>query len=293
MEINKLKTFVNLAQTLNFSETAANLYISQSSVSKHIKSLEKEIGHSLFIRSNKNVVLSSYGKIMLPYAQQILNCNKELELKFEQFQAQNNKTIVLGTIPTFSNYAIFQKIMAFNKTNPDINIILKEYETADIYQEVLKGKIDLAFVRSINKLPANFDVIKLKTESFKLYLPDNDSLAKQKVVKIADLKNKTFITLNKNSLLQDPVLQLCREAGFEANITFVSDRVNSILEMVKSKQGVAIMMDSLPAVKGVSVHDISPTIKDELLFIKKKQSNRAPLNSLWNYLKNTIPIRNS
>jgi DNA-binding transcriptional LysR family regulator len=55
MEINKLKTFVDLATTLSFSHTADNLFISQSSVSKQIDSLEKELGHQLFKRNNKQV----------------------------------------------------------------------------------------------------------------------------------------------------------------------------------------------------------------------------------------------
>lgn len=58
MDINKLKTFIDLAHTLSFSATAANLYTEQSTVSKHIHSLEKELGMSLFDRNNRHVHLS-------------------------------------------------------------------------------------------------------------------------------------------------------------------------------------------------------------------------------------------
>lgn len=57
MEINKLRAFVDLAKTLSFSETAENLYTSQSTISKQIKGLEKELGETLFDRSNKKVIL--------------------------------------------------------------------------------------------------------------------------------------------------------------------------------------------------------------------------------------------
>ena len=72
MEINKLRAFVDLAKTLNFSETAENLYTSQSTISKQIKSLEKELGQELFERNNKNVALSEYGKLILPNAEKIV-----------------------------------------------------------------------------------------------------------------------------------------------------------------------------------------------------------------------------
>ena len=68
MEINKLRAFVDLAKTLNFSDTAANLYTSQSTISKQIKSLEKELGQVLFERNNKQVKLSDYGQRILANA---------------------------------------------------------------------------------------------------------------------------------------------------------------------------------------------------------------------------------
>lgn len=286
MEISRLKTFIDLAQTLNFSETAANLYITQSSVSKHIKSLEKEIGQPIFIRNNKHVVLSSYGKMMIPYAKQILASYDEMTAALNKLEIQRRKQIILGTIPTFSNYKAFQEMTAYSNTHPDTRIVLKECETVDIYNYLLAGKIDLAFVRKIDKLPATFDVIKVKAESFKLYLPEDDDLSKKDVVNIKDLRGKNFITLDQDSLLQEPVIKLCEKAGFEPCITFVSDRVSSILDMVKNKQGVAIMMDSLPKMSGVIVRTISPTINGELMFIKKKTLNFELLNNFWNYLKN-------
>lgn len=285
MEISRLKTFIDLAQTLNFSETAANLYITQSSVSKHIKSLEKEIGQPIFIRNNKHVVLSSYGKMMIPYVKQILASYDEMTVALNKLETQRKKQIILGTIPTFSNYEVFQEMTAYSNTHPDVRIVLKECETVDIYNYLLDGKIDLAFVRKIDKLPATFDVIKIKKESFKVYLPKDDDLSKKDVVKVRDLKDKNFITLDQDSLLQEPVINLCEKAGFKPHITFVSDRVSSILDMVKNKQGVAIMMDSLPKTSGVAVRSISPTVDGELMFIKKKTLNFELLNNFWNYLK--------
>ncbi|MBP2058652.1 DNA-binding transcriptional LysR family regulator [Lactobacillus colini] len=285
MEINRLKTFVDLSQTLNFSETAANLYITQSSVSKHIKSLEKEIGHPLFVRNNKHVVLSDYGKVMLPYAEVILLKYEQMNMKFTELDAQRRKQIIIGTIPTIANYDIFTKITTYIQNHPELQITLKECETADIYNNLLAGKFDLAFIRKIDKLPASFNQIDIKQESFKLYLPDDDVLTQQEVINISELKDRNFISLDQDSLLQEPVIKLCRKSGFEPRITFVSDRVTSILEMVKNKQGVAIMMDSLPVWQGVAVRKITPTINGNLMFIKKKTLNFAALNNLWNFLK--------
>lgn len=107
MEINKLRAFVDLAKTLSFSETAENLYTSQSTISKQIKGLEKELGETLFDRSNKKVILSDYGKLILPNAEKIVLLSDWISKETSEFKNNNSGQIKLGIIPTFANYDIF------------------------------------------------------------------------------------------------------------------------------------------------------------------------------------------
>lgn len=285
MEINKLKTFIDLAQTLSFSETAAHLYITQSSVSKHIKSLEQEIGQPLFIRNQKHVSLSSYGHGILPYAQEIIHNYEQIQQAIKEINSDQQKQIILGTIPTFSNYQAFQDITSYNQSHSETNIYLKEYETSALLNSLLKNEIDLAFFRKIDKLPNNFEQISVKQESFKLYLSKNDPLKSEEKIKIKQIKDRSLLTLDKDSLLQKPIIKLCKDSGFTPKIGFVSDRVSSLLEMIKNEQGVAILMDSIPIPQGVIVKDITPTITGELMFIKKKGHHFHALNELWQTLK--------
>ena len=102
MEINKLRAFVDLAKTLNFSDTAANLYTSQSTISKQIKSLEKELGQVLFERNNKQVKLSDYGQRILANAEKIVLLADSINKESENFHTAYKYKIKLGMIPTLS-----------------------------------------------------------------------------------------------------------------------------------------------------------------------------------------------
>ncbi len=73
MNIKQLEYFVDLSQTLNFTKTAQNFYISQTAITKQIQCLEKDLGISLFKRSKKSVELTNEGIIYLPYAKKILD----------------------------------------------------------------------------------------------------------------------------------------------------------------------------------------------------------------------------
>lgn len=77
MELRQLKYFVKTAETLNFSEAARLLFITQSTLSQQIRSLEQELGTMLFVRDSHGVVLTESGEKLLPQAKKTL-----LMLKF-------------------------------------------------------------------------------------------------------------------------------------------------------------------------------------------------------------------
>ena len=99
MEINYLKEFVVLAQTGNFMEAAELLYVSQSTLSKHIKSIEVELGVSLFDRTTRKVTISKFGQLLLPYAQQISELQEMYISALRTSLETEQETLTLGAIP--------------------------------------------------------------------------------------------------------------------------------------------------------------------------------------------------
>lgn len=285
MEINKLRAFVDLANTLNFSDTAANLYTSQSTISKQIKSLEKELGQPLFERNNKQVKLSDYGQRILLRAKKIVLLADSINRETQNFQDNYKYQIRLGMIPTFANYNVFKQTMNYQKINSDVWISLQESETNKLPSILEQKEIDLAFIRSMAPEKLNFEQIRITQESFTLCLSKQHPLAKRKEIALADLKNEHFIMLAKNSLLYEPVISLCRSAGFDPQISFVSDRMSSIFQMIANNQGVAILMHPQNENSNLSFLPIKPTLMSTLLFIRSKGKHSKIENDFWNYLK--------
>lgn len=285
METNKLKTFVDLAQTLSFSKTAEDLYITQSSVSKQIHSLEKELQVTLFNRSNKHVELSQAGKIILPDAQAMLQEEEKLTKKLQQLKQQRKETIKMAVIPTFSTYFPFKLISHYMNVHPEIDFQLKETETNQMAALLKEGKVDLAFARSLKK-EQPFEAILTRKEKFALCVAQDDPLAQNKKINLKDIQGESFIMLAQSSMLYQPVVDLCREAGFEPNIIFTSDRISSIIEMIRNHQGVSILMDPSVNIPGVRFIPIQPTITSYLYLLKanhKKYS--SAIEKLWQYLQ--------
>jgi DNA-binding transcriptional LysR family regulator len=72
MDINQLKYFISVAQTLNFTEAARRNELTQPSISHHISELEKQVGAKLFIRDKRSVTLTAAGQELLPFAMEIV-----------------------------------------------------------------------------------------------------------------------------------------------------------------------------------------------------------------------------
>jgi LysR family transcriptional activator of glutamate synthase operon len=285
LEINKLRAFVNLAQTLNFSKTAENLYTSQSAISKQIKSLERELGHNLFRRTNKNVEISAFGKSILTDATAIVELNKRVVNLAKNFDVEKSNQITLGVIPSFSNNDIFRKVIDYQTLHPTVKVIIHEDETCNLLNLLDEGKIDVAYTRSLDPTGLNYDQVIVTREEFVACLNKKHPLATAHRINLHQLKDEKFIMLSQQSLLYQPVVDLCHAVGFEPQVSFTSERVSSIFQMVKENQGVAIMMQPDRPRQDIVTCPLVPTRASYLLFAKSRQSNAKPVTDFWNYLQ--------
>lgn len=284
LEINKLKTFIDLAHTLDFSQTAANLYMTQSCVSKQIKSLEKELGYILFLREKRNVSLTKYGQILLPKAVKIVQLNNEVLANLTS-DHRSDKQLIIGVIPTFRKYFFFKSVKAFQKLHPTVNLIIQECESSQFVNLLEQRKIDLAFVRTFNQTNVSYDEIALGKEAFKVCLSSANPLSNRKVIDLSNLKDLPFGMLDKSSKLYQPVLDLCIQSGFKPKITFISNRISSIQKMVADQNGAAILMPPAKVQKGVCFLPLQPTRISKLLLLRQKDNHRKIVDQFWQFLQ--------
>ncbi len=98
MNINYLREFLVLAQTSNFVEAANALYSSQSTLSKHIKNMELELGVRLFDRTSRKFEITKFGELLLPYARQIVELQDKYTTVLQSSLATDQGTVTLGSI---------------------------------------------------------------------------------------------------------------------------------------------------------------------------------------------------
>jgi len=149
----RLKVFYTVANRLSFTKAAAELFITQPAVTKHIKELEQQLNVQLFRRNGNSIVLTGAGKIMLQYAEKIFQTYTELETELAQLNNLEAGTVHIGASTTVAQ-TILPKILAlFKKTYPAVNFTFIQANTDVITQLVLAEKVDIAIVEGAAHYP--------------------------------------------------------------------------------------------------------------------------------------------
>lgn len=138
MELRQLKYFVKVAETLNFSEAAKALCITQSTLSQQIKQFEEELGTQLLIRSSHNVKLTEAGEFILPHAKQSIYESEACSERIRDLNSIKTGALSIGVTYSFSPI-LTETLLSFMKLYPNIKLNIF-YKPMNELMEMLKAR---------------------------------------------------------------------------------------------------------------------------------------------------------
>lgn len=144
MDTQNLRTFILLSNLKNFTHTADQLFVAQSTVTNRIAELEKELGKKLFIRNKKNLVLTEEGKIFLNYAKRIIEL-EESSIHEMNSSSYYRDTLRIGTAHTIYECHLYPIMRAFLSTNKNVAAKIVTGHSLVLFQMLQDSLIDVAF----------------------------------------------------------------------------------------------------------------------------------------------------
>lgn len=251
MNTENLKEFIVLAETKNFWEASERLYMNQSTLSKHIKSLENDLGVALFTRTTRRVELTNYGEIFLPYAKSVTRSEFEGISAIQRMLNIENGLLTIGTIPSMPQYHITQFLSQFQKLYPETTVRITEDDPVNLMPYLENEKCELIFNREDKvTFEKNFlndhHILRIPYMSDHLValIPLSHPLASSPSITLQQLKNDRFCFIKEGSLMYQMSMDACQNAGFIPDIIFTSHRIDFILDMVTNQNCVALLMDA-------------------------------------------------
>lgn len=143
MEFKQLESFVAVVDYGSFSEAARKLYLTQPTISAHVRSLEEELHTKLILRTTKKTTITTRGYQLYDSAVRMLEIRNNLLENFTGVQ-KHMIDLAASTIP--SSYLLPEILAAFGKTHPDIYFHSIQADSAESINRVLDGTVDLALV---------------------------------------------------------------------------------------------------------------------------------------------------
>ncbi|SCY70370.1 selenium metabolism-associated LysR family transcriptional regulator [Desulfoluna spongiiphila] len=243
MDFWQLTIFCKVVEFKSFSRAAEAIYLSQPTVSSHIKDLEEHCGFRLLDRLGKEVLPTKAGELLFSYAKRLLALRDETETALSQFRGITKGTLNLGgsTIP--GGYILPSIIGRFAKAHPEVQISLTIRDTREIADGILNGDVELAVTGAPLSDPAIFQE-PLFEDDMRLIVPAGHPWAKRKSIPMEMLKAEPFVTREKGSGTLKSLDQSLTDAGFNPSCLKIAARMGntvSVCEAVKCGVGVSIL----------------------------------------------------
>jgi LysR family transcriptional regulator, transcription activator of glutamate synthase operon len=240
MEIRQVQYFLSIVDTGSFSAAADEHYVSQSTLSKMIMALEKELAVTLFDRSKRKVSLTEAGRVFLEHARKLDVDNKAMLTQMGGFRSSAD-SFSIGAIPILNQYGIAASISQFKDRHPHIQFNLEEIGGINIIPGLEEHRFDLAFTRNNYLDGKQYELHVICKDKMILVVSKNNRYASRKSISLKELSNDNFILFDKATDLYKLIMDECAKAGFEPSVFFSSHRKVSVFGLVETNIGIALM----------------------------------------------------
>ncbi|TFB19503.1 LysR family transcriptional regulator [Filobacillus milosensis] len=145
MELSWMKTFVTVAELGNFRKASEALYVSQPTVTVHIKALEKELGVTLFERGKRLVKLTEEGRVYLPHAKEVLDLHQQGLTQIQSFTQGYRLQLKLAISPLVADTIMPFVLKNYLENHPEVEVAVEIMESQIIEKAVMDEVVDIGF----------------------------------------------------------------------------------------------------------------------------------------------------
>ena len=284
----------------SISKAAANLYISQPSLSATIKKVEAKLGMPIFDRSTSPLGLTEFGKIYIKAIEDVYEIEKSVDNFISDINMLRFGELSIGASNVFAAYALPPIISEFKKKYPDVKVNLNEGNTEMLESLLSLNKVDMVIdnnrfdtgiydkalyskERILLAVPKIFN----ECQQVKEFALDEECIKSKKhcekncpAVPLSVFSSVPFIMLTPNNDTRIRSDKMCREAGFQPNIVLEVNQQATAYMIATTKMGATFISDSvvdkMPSYENLSYYKIdSPAAERNVYFYFKKHKYKT------------------
>lgn len=275
MELRQLRYFLAVADSLSFTRAAAELHLTQPTLSQQIKQLENSLGTQLFDRVGRKVRLTEPGVIFRQHAERALKEIHSATEALTELQGMVRGTLSIGVFQSFNSSLLPPILAEFSATYPGVSVTVRQLPTGDMEQCLATGALDIGIAYAP---PASDRILaeKLFKEELSLVVGARHPCARRREIHIRELRDEPLILLSPEFPSRRLLAECFAAAGCEPRIRIEINSTDAILATVKCSQLATIQTRRMAsAFPGLHCVRLKPRLTREVAIFWRKDGYRS------------------
>lgn len=291
MELWQLRTFREVAETLNFTKASEKLNLTQSAISHQIKALEKEFGVPLFIRAKRGVILTDAGKIALEYAERILEETAEMRERVAGLEKRLTGRVRVAAATQALVYLFAPLFEEFMDAHENIELVFRTTTaTEQTVEDILNGVADVGFA-SLAVYSPTLQVTELFDDELVLVVGKKHRLSEKTEVKLAELQKERWILFERGASIRRATDDFFRKLNVEPETALESNDTYFVKLMIEHGLGVSLLpswavREEIKNGKLAQIRFKKNQVKRKVSIISLKGTKAAPIRAFIEYILN-------
>jgi len=243
MELRQLRYFVKVAETLNFSEAARSLFITQSTLSQQIRQLEDSLDTQLLNRTSHSVALTEAGEELLPYARRTLLDAELCEQRIRDLDKGLCGTLNIGVTYSFSPI-LTESLLTFMKEFPKVKLKILYKPMSELMELLVSRDLDFVLAFKPNEPIPGVESHYLFQNFLAVIVPDSHPLAAEKGVTIDMLRRYDIALPSRGLQARNALERMAGERMAELNVKIELNEVNILLKLLRQAKLVSVLAEA-------------------------------------------------
>lgn len=249
MNLKQLEYFVNVAELGSFSKAALILNIAQPALSRQVRLLETDLRVTLLMRNGRGVVLTEAGKRLFDHSVGILQLVSRVREDIQSTRDEPAGRIVVGLPPSMGRLLTLPLVESFRRTLPQARLAIVEGLSSHLSEWISTGRVDLGLLYNPEPQSA-LEITPVLDEPLGLVSPADQDVGKKTTVNFADLIHYPLIVPDRTHSIRKLLETHAALAGHKLHVALEMSSVQSILELVRTGHGHAVLSPTALATSG-------------------------------------------
>jgi DNA-binding transcriptional LysR family regulator len=287
MELNQIRFFLALAETLNFTRAAEICGVSQPSLSRAVRALEAELGGELVRRERGRSHLTELGRMVLPRLRQAVSLTDVAKAEANDFSRMSTATLTLGVMCTIGPDRLIALVDHLTRRLPQLELRLRDAPGERIVEMLLDGQLDVALV-GLPEYPDALQAHALYDEPYVVAFPPGHRFERMEAVPWSELGGERYL----DRLNCEFTAYFERVEGafdLELDVRYASEHEDWIQAMIVAGLGCACMPRYMPLYPAIKTRPlVAPSLARVVSLVSVRGRRHAPAVDLFCRLAQTM-----